>query len=248
LKPTHETSFGVIFFSLILLFSILPVTTFSQADSVFVKLSNDSVTIWNTNVIENCASRFTYSITFLDSNIIVLTEIDTVGPLMSCDCKYDLSTTLVGLGIGHYTVSVYRQYLKQYHYGWDTTVCIGSTAFIIGNPSVIIYASRFHQSECLNDAVNESERQRPTMFGLVQNYPNPFNPSTQITYSIPKPSLVTLRIYDILGREVATLVNEKKQPQKYTVHWNAEGIPSGVYFFRLVAGDIIQVRKMLLIR
>ena len=85
-------------------------------------------------------------------------------------------------------------------------------------------------------------------FILGQNYPNPFNPSTTIKYSIPKQSYVTLKVYDILGREVQTLFNEEKPAGNYQVEFDAAELPSGVYFYRIKAGSFSQVRKMLLIK
>jgi hypothetical protein len=89
---------------------------------------------------------------------------------------------------------------------------------------------------------------QPIHYDLSQNYPNPFNPSTQITYSIPKATDVTLKVYDVLGREIAVLVNERKQPGEYKVTWNAEGVPSGVYFYRIVAGEFVETKKMMVRR
>ncbi|MEJ2616292.1 MAG: T9SS type A sorting domain-containing protein, partial [Ignavibacteriaceae bacterium] len=88
----------------------------------------------------------------------------------------------------------------------------------------------------------------PTEFELSQNYPNPFNPTTTIKYSIPKTSYVTLKVYDILGKEVATLLNKDKSAGNYQVKFNASNLPSGVYFYRIKAGSFNQVRKMLLIK
>jgi len=85
-------------------------------------------------------------------------------------------------------------------------------------------------------------------FSLVQNFPNPFNPSTQIDFSIPQSSHVTLRIYDMLGKEVATLVNGKRETGTYTSTWNAQNCPSGVYFYRLNAGSYTMTRKLILLR
>jgi hypothetical protein len=90
--------------------------------------------------------------------------------------------------------------------------------------------------------------QFPEGFKLLQNFPNPFNPATVISYQLSVVSLVKLTIYDALGREAATLVNEVKQPGIYTVQWNANGFPSGVYFYELKAGGQTQTRKMLLVR
>ena len=88
----------------------------------------------------------------------------------------------------------------------------------------------------------------PKVFALDQNYPNPFNPTTVIRYQLPIASHVELKIYDILGREVTTLVDEQKPAGYYTVQFNASGLASGVYFYRMKAGDFVQSRKATLVR
>lgn len=91
--------------------------------------------------------------------------------------------------------------------------------------------------------VEEGQRHEvPTEFLLSQNYPNPFNPSTTIRYQLPKKNHITLKIYDIPGREVATLVNEQKSPGEYAVQWNSGNAAGGVYFYRLQVGDVVQTR------
>ncbi len=105
----------------------------------------------------------------------------------------------------------------------------------------------------------EDENKLPHEYSLVQNYPNPFNPSTMIKYSIPPGEAnlasdvnVTLKVYDILGREVATLVNEVKSPGYYTVTFNARSaggrLPSGIYLYKLTAGSFTDVKKMILMK
>ena len=89
---------------------------------------------------------------------------------------------------------------------------------------------------------------RPVAFALGQNYPNPFNPATAITYELSAVSRVRLTVFDILGREVETLVNEVKQPGTYTVAWHAAPYASGVYFYRLQAGQYVNTRKMVLLK
>jgi len=91
-----------------------------------------------------------------------------------------------------------------------------------------------------NDAVRTYE--------LVQNYPNPFNPSTMIKYQIPKSGNVTLKIYDILGAEVATLVNEEKSVGRYEVNFDASSLASGVYLYRIQVNDFVDVKKMVLMK
>ncbi|MGE5436306.1 MAG: T9SS type A sorting domain-containing protein [Syntrophothermus sp.] len=85
-------------------------------------------------------------------------------------------------------------------------------------------------------------------FTLSQNYPNPFNPTTTIKYSIPKQNYVSLKVYDLLGNEVAQLVNEEKPAGKYEVSFNASGLSSGVYFYKINSGEFSQVKKLLLLK
>jgi hypothetical protein len=85
-------------------------------------------------------------------------------------------------------------------------------------------------------------------FTLNQNYPNPFNPTTTIKYQIPELSFVTLKVYDVLGNEIATLVYEEKAVGIYELTWYAANLPSGVYFYRIQAGNFLQTKKMLLLK
>lgn len=88
----------------------------------------------------------------------------------------------------------------------------------------------------------------PTHDELFQNYPNPFNPTTQFKFSLAQPSKVTLQIYDMLGREITTLVDEQRNSGDYTESWNAHNLPSGIYFYRLKTTTYSQTHKMTVIR
>jgi hypothetical protein len=88
----------------------------------------------------------------------------------------------------------------------------------------------------------------PKDFELSQNYPNPFNPTTVIKYSITKEAKVTLKVFDVLGRVVETLVNTKQAANSYEVSFNASKLASGVYIYQLEAGDFVQSMKMMLIK
>ena len=95
-----------------------------------------------------------------------------------------------------------------------------------------------------NAGKNKNNMFIPAVFNLSQNYPNPFNPKTKINYDIPKNSFVKLIVYDILGREVIRLVNnEYKQPGRYTVDFNGTNFASGVYFYRIEAGRLRNVKE-----
>ncbi len=99
--------------------------------------------------------------------------------------------------------------------------------------------------------VAQEQRNLPVEFSLSQNYPNPFNPTTVIKYTIPHVGTqhaVSLHVFDLLGREVATLVNEKKPAGFYQIPWDASGLASGVYFYQLRAGNFIETKKMLLLK
>ena len=85
-------------------------------------------------------------------------------------------------------------------------------------------------------------------YELAQNYPNPFNPATQIQYSLEQSSNVTLRVFDILGREVATLINENQNAGRHVVNFDASNFASGIYLYRLEAGSFVQVKKMILMK
>ncbi len=88
----------------------------------------------------------------------------------------------------------------------------------------------------------------PNNFSLSQNYPNPFNPSTTISYQLPNNGFVTLKVYDILGKEVATLVNEQKSAGKYEAKFNASNLTSGTYIYKISAGNSVQIKKMILMK
>ena len=95
---------------------------------------------------------------------------------------------------------------------------------------------------------DNSTAQIPAEYNLSQNYPNPFNPETIINYQLTMNNYVTIKVYDILGREVATLVNEEKPAGKYSLNFDASKLSSGIYFYRIKAGSFTQTRKMILLR
>jgi len=132
----------------------------------------------------------------------------------------------------------------------DTTVVFDST-YTYG---VIAYNLR-GDSDTSNTATiiidpttNVNHIEKLLTYSLRQNYPNPFNPTTKIKYQIPELSFVTLKIYDVLGNEIIVPVNEEKSSGSYEVDFNATNLPSGIYFYRLQAGNFVETKKMVLIK
>ncbi|MBK6914627.1 MAG: T9SS type A sorting domain-containing protein [Ignavibacteriales bacterium] len=135
-----------------------------------------------------------------------------------------------------------------------------SYSFVDNNVSAGSYSYRLKQID--NDGKFEYSKTvevsfiKPDAFALEQNYPNPFNPTTKIKYTIPSVTLslskgdvyVTLKVYDVLGNEIATLVNEQQQPGTYEVEFNADKLSSGVYYYQIISGSFIDTKKMVLLR
>jgi len=101
---------------------------------------------------------------------------------------------------------------------------------------------------CVVTGIKNVQTEIPQDFQLYQNYPNPFNPVTTIKFTIPKSSYVEMKLYDINGREVTTLVSDPYQAGTYLIDFNASHLSSGVYFYKIVAGDFTATKKMLLIK
>ena len=88
----------------------------------------------------------------------------------------------------------------------------------------------------------------PSEYFLSNNFPNPFNPSTTIRYSIPQSTNVTIKVFDILGNEIETLVNKEKPTGTYELTWYAENLPSGIYFYQLKSDNYLETKKMILLK
>jgi hypothetical protein len=99
-----------------------------------------------------------------------------------------------------------------------------------------------------NVGIKDINQEQIASYYLLPNYPNPFNPSTKISWQVPVGSWQTIKIYDVLGKEIATLVDEYKPAGSYEVEWDASNYPSGVYFYQLKADSFIEIKKMILIK
>ncbi|MFI5405685.1 MAG: T9SS type A sorting domain-containing protein [Nitrososphaerales archaeon] len=145
-------------------------------------------------------------------------------------------TTSIGLG---------------YNYAFSMAIQNDKKIIIAGASQYIIDYIVFTLARYIGDAasgLDENFGNIPTVYDLEQNYPNPFNPSTTIKYEIPIPSHVSLKVYDILGNEVATLVNEEKRAGEYEVIFNAAELTSGIYFYQLQTGEFNSTRKLIFLK
>ncbi|RJP63216.1 MAG: T9SS C-terminal target domain-containing protein [Ignavibacteriales bacterium] len=136
--------------------------------------------------------------------------------------------------------------------GFGTSTEKHSYSFIDRNIKAGNYYYRLKQIDLDGSAwysqIVESGKNVPKEYSLSQNFPNPFNPETKFNYELPVSSKVNIRIFDALGREVANLVNEEKEAGTYEISFNGAGYASGIYFFRMQAGNYIQTRKMILMK
>jgi photosystem II stability/assembly factor-like uncharacterized protein len=115
--------------------------------------------------------------------------------------------------------------------------------FAVGDSGLILYTSSGGVT-----GVGDRESHVPTTFALEQNYPNPFNPSTMIVFGLRARSFVSLKVFDVLGRNVATLVSRELQAGDYPVTWDAAAFPSGVYLYQLRVGSFVETKKLVLLR
>ena len=106
----------------------------------------------------------------------------------------------------------------------------------------------YQENSIITGVEKKMQNTLPKEYILAQNYPNPFNPSTMINYSMPKTGLVTIKVYNILGKEIATLVNGEKIAGNYSVQFSGSKLSSGVYFYRMQAGSFSQTKKLILLK
>lgn len=130
----------------------------------------------------------------------------------------------------------------------DSTEIYYAIAAGLEKPELTASIASAEEKYGLITSVSQQDELQPKEFKLTQNYPNPFNPTTKINYSIPKESNVILKVFNSLGQEVRTLVNKNMNPGNYIVSFDASELSSGIYFYKIEAGDFQSLRKMILIK
>ena len=122
--------------------------------------------------------------------------------------------------------------------------CIFNNYVFVGADSGGVYRRPLSELTGIQPVSNEI----PEEFSLEQNYPNPFNPTTNLKFQMPNEAFVKLIVFDVLGREIAVLVNEELNAGTYEVEFDGTNLPSGVYFYKLVSGDFVETKKMVLVK
>lgn len=173
-----------------------------------------------------------YSVHFEDSNIGWAAGSDGI-----TFSGIILNTTNGGIDWG-IQMSITNTILNSVHFsdfnnGWS-----------VGEDGAMLYTTNGGVTFVKEEKIDEI----PTKFLLSQNYPNPFNPSTKIRYSVPQSSNVMIKVYDILGNEIETLVNEEKPVGTYELTWYAANLPSGIYFYKIQSGSFVETKKMVLMK
>lgn len=130
---------------------------------------------------------------------------------------------------------------------WDTD-SLSVVVFIQSTSTKTVYQSETISYNDLSVTAVNNETATPTEFALLQNYPNPFNPQTNIKFQIKQPGFTTLKVYNVLGNEVASLINDNLSAGSYEINFNASQLSSGVYFYTLTSGNSKQTNKMILLR
>ncbi len=158
--------------------------------------------------------------------------------------------TIFGFSRRHWTFIVDYFRLRIDDEEWDTIVdTIGLASITQAFGYTVLEGSVINGTKYgVIDMVRYQDNEIPPTFSLSQNFPQPFNPITTIQFTLPHESHVTLKVYNLLGQEVQTLVNDTRTAGIYSVDFNAGKLSSGVYFYRLQAGGFVQTKKMIIVR
>lgn len=192
-----------------------------------------------TNTLEN------WDIKFLDSE-----EGPCINSCYANGRNYALVVTVGGVG------KVYKEIGSSWNkllelpsgYSYYSISCNNNYLFLSARMSNSPYTATILRYDLSTIGIENGQENVPQHFQLNQNYPNPFNPVTKINYSVSKNSVVILKVYDVAGKEISTLVNKNQSAGNYSLSFDGSKLSSGVYFYRLIAGDFTETKKMMLIK
>lgn len=204
-------------------YAVLGASLFAGTDGNGVFRSTDNGSTW---VSANLSGTSIPGFVVIGSNLIAITTYSVFLSTNNGAAWTPVNPGLTNIGIGAITAS--------------------SSNLFVGTGSTGVW--RRPISEIIVGVEEESEREPPEAYSLDQNYPNPFNPSTKIRFAVPRSGFASLKVYDLLGREVARLVNEELKPGRYEVTLDASHLASGVYFYRVRAGEFVETKKLILLR
>jgi len=216
---------------------------------------------WNNRLIEDLGQSFNYGDTSWVNSSKKFYSYDLNNNLIEELYQHWMDSIWVDTSKTLYSYDGSNNLIEQYNKVWDglewLNYSIGSYTYDGNNNQIEalnqtwddsswVNVDRYIYSYIITD-IKESESKFNT-YNLSYNYPNPFNPSTKIKYSVPHLSNVLIKVFDILGDEIETLVNEEKSAGTYEVTWYAENLPSGVYFYQLKVDSFLETKKMLLLK
>lgn len=180
------------------------------------------------------------------------------GNTLIANLNYSAASLPINLAAGRYTVDLLRSSDKQKLGTHTIDVSNQANGYAVitlsgfldpsANQNGPALAANVYEVAITPTAVEEKIEAGPASFALLQNYPNPFNPATRMQFSLAREQHVRLQVFDVLGKEVARLVDENKPAGIYRVRFEAKHLPSGIYFYKLTVGEFVQVRKMALVR
>jgi len=203
---------------------------------LLITLATTSISFSTTHTITNSGFSFlpsSITINIGDTVKFVLESIHTAREVSQATWNANGTTSNGGFDLPNGGGTVVLNQAGIYYY-----VCVPHASF--GMKGTITVNS-VTDVKTINETI-------PDNFILMQNYPNPFNPATTISFSLPSKSFVSLKVFDALGREVATLVNEELSAGNHSRQWNGENMSSGIYFYRLQAGSFTETKKLILLK
>lgn len=214
--------------------------------NIYTKVIQDTVILYHDNFRIQCGAKIAFTVNVFSDSIQVI-EKDTSSIFTRCSCYFNLKVFLMDLKKGKYTVSVYYDYPTGSSY---IRYFIGSTILDLGSDLNGINKYFGTQSACLGSTDLDDDDAKPvaSQYKIYNNYPNPFNPSTRIKYDLDAKCHVKITIYDLMGRELEVLKDEEQNSGQYEITYQPQNLSSGVYLYKIQAGDRLEMKQMVFLK